>query len=788
MRTFPIFLTLFSLLLPGMEGGGQDLAEKFRSDRFRIRFEVSSLPDLNTEASEFSPFIYEDKLIFTSNRESNYLDYGMNRWERNAHLSLFRVELGSLLDSVDFQKVEQLSSRINTRDHTGPLCFTDDGKKAFITRVSGGGKSEVKRPSLFSAQYQDKTWEKVRELDFTDPEHSYAHPTISPDQKKLFFTSDMKGKGGKDIFYSVKKEGSWSKPIDLGAPINTEGNEMFPYYRDSLLIFSSNGRDKNFGKLDLYISSEKPDGSWSKPVNLGKSINSAGDDFGIVFNKNMSRGYFSSDRDSAIGSDDIFKFRVIEKVVVEKPNIEGQFNYRELEKDVPKGLKVQAVDESGTVIATTETGKKGQFKFQDLPPDHSYTVSLKERLGEDLKLTVYKRGKKRIFLISDERGKFIYRELSPDQTGTLSLMDEEDVDMEKNTGSFSGQMVYDQLPSDHPDDISVKLVNDKGEVVYETTTDEKGNFKFEGLPLDKNLTIKVETEEDLTAYIYDRAGKVKAQLKPNKQGEFLYRRLMSDQKEALAMADTVNVSGPVYEPPKSTKVLGRLRTKEDDKALPEELWVEAIGDNGRNFRKEVKEDGYFRFSGLPASDSLRFKAHTFDRQLLQEMEVLIIDREGKVVERLDVDAGGSFVYHPLKRDRSGLTRREGTDKKLEAIVEKGETISIYYDYNSSRLRPRSAKILKKTGKKLKENPKLELRIHSYTDSRGPKPYNLELSKKRTRGVIQYLIRRGIDKARLSGEGHGEEGLVNECSDGVECPEEKHQVNRRTEIQFIRPDQ
>ena len=135
-----------------------------------------------------------------------------------------------------------------------------------------------------------------------------AHPSISPDGKYLFFVSDaMGGYGGKDI-YRARAIGNDFGPIEnLGPQINTEGDEVFPYVRDSVTLYFASDGHPGMGGLDLYKATRTPDGKW-EIENMQTPINSAADDFGITFAGKKETGFFSSNRNDARGNDHLFSF------------------------------------------------------------------------------------------------------------------------------------------------------------------------------------------------------------------------------------------------------------------------------------------------------------------------------------------------------------------------------------------------------------------------------------------------------------------------------------------------
>lgn len=107
--------------------------------------------------------------------------------------------------------------------------------------------------------------------------------------------------------------------------------------------------------------------------------------------------------------------------------------------------------------------------------------------------------------------------------------------------------------------------------------------------------------------------------------------------------------------------------------------------------------------------------------------------------------------------------------------------NIYYDYDQFEIRPDAAQELNKLVKMLKDNQTVKIELHSHTDSRASSQYNLNLSNQRAQAAVEYLISQGIDASRVKSKGFGKSKLINRCKDGVECSEEEHQQNRRTEF-------
>jgi outer membrane protein OmpA-like peptidoglycan-associated protein len=209
---------------------------------------------------------------------------------------------------------EEFSKDLNTKYHEGPLTFSADGNTIFFTRNNyNEGKSRnssdnVNKLKLYTAQLRDGGWTNVQEMPFNSDEYSTGHPALSRDGKSLYFVSDRAGgKGGTDVYVSRLENNTWSPPLNLGAPINTKGNEMFPFVDENgNLYFSSDGQAGGMGGLDIFFAPLTTGGNIPSIVHLDAPINSKTDDFGLITDASRSTGYFSSNRLN--GNDDLFRF------------------------------------------------------------------------------------------------------------------------------------------------------------------------------------------------------------------------------------------------------------------------------------------------------------------------------------------------------------------------------------------------------------------------------------------------------------------------------------------------
>ncbi|WP_234735707.1 OmpA family protein [Tellurirhabdus bombi] len=208
---------------------------------------------------------------------------------------------------------QRFSKELNTRYHEGPATFSSDGSRIVFTRnnynegrvrQSTEGVTNLK---LYTAEQQSGNWVNIKELPFNSNEYSVGHPALSRDDQWLVFASDMPGGyGGTDLYIVQFQGGKWGKPVNLGAQINTKGNELFPFIDENgNLYFSSDGR-RGLGGLDIYFALMKSPTQVELVDHLDAPINSDQDDFGLITDGLRRTGYFSTNRFN--GSDDILRF------------------------------------------------------------------------------------------------------------------------------------------------------------------------------------------------------------------------------------------------------------------------------------------------------------------------------------------------------------------------------------------------------------------------------------------------------------------------------------------------
>lgn len=257
---------------------------------------------------EFSPVYYKNGLVFCTNRKTGLF---MNYLSQD-NKGLIKLHFIEAVSGLEGGKGRIFSKDIKTRFNDGPASFTKDYDTIYFSRnlKVDGSIREITNPrnklGIFSAINIDGKWIKGQGLRFNNEYYNITTPYISPDGNFLFFASDNpEGFGGTDLYYSQWKTDYWDEPVNLGPEINTAGNESYPFVNSAGGLFFSSDGHQGLGGKDIFYT-EKRNGIWQKPVHIDPPINSQFDDFGLVADSIMSEGYFSSRRKSSV---DIYRYR-----------------------------------------------------------------------------------------------------------------------------------------------------------------------------------------------------------------------------------------------------------------------------------------------------------------------------------------------------------------------------------------------------------------------------------------------------------------------------------------------
>ncbi len=280
---------------------------KANSSRFTIED-----AGINSEFYDSGAAIFGNKFVFSTTRETAA---GVRKTDWNGQ-AFFTIYSSDILSTGKLSKPVKFSKNLTTKVNEFSPIFTKNGQTVYFTRNNfNNGKKGVdskKRTLLkiYKATVDGTDWKDIVELPFNSDEYQVAHPALSPDEKTLYFASDMPGSFGLSDLYKVeiKKDGSFGVPVNLGKTINTEGRETFPFVTENNeLFFATDGRP-GLGGLDVFVSQLGSGPTISEPVNVGAPINGKTDDFGLIYLTKSKSGFFTSNRDGGKGFDDIYRF------------------------------------------------------------------------------------------------------------------------------------------------------------------------------------------------------------------------------------------------------------------------------------------------------------------------------------------------------------------------------------------------------------------------------------------------------------------------------------------------
>lgn len=361
------------------------------------RFDIKNMT-INTLNSEFGAVQYGDKLVFSAVLTKPYFLDKVYKWNNESYLDLMSVPLkNARVDSI-----QKFSIELNTPLHESNAVFTKNGKTVYFTRNNSKEGIRVKNEDkvsvlqIFKAELIDGKWRNITALPFNSDNYSVEHPTLSNDEKTLYFASDMPGSLGSFDIYSVSILGSdFGKPKNLGPTINTDKKEQFPFVsKDNKLYFSSNGH-AGYGFLDVFVSEIK-NKEFTTPLNVGLPVNSGYDDFSFVLDSDTHHGYFASNRKGGKGADDIYEINEILPLVVENcmQTISGIITDVDSKLPLDKA-RVSLQDANKKEIESIFTSTDGRFSFS-VACEKSYTVyASKEEFTTNSKfLKLYKDRKK----------------------------------------------------------------------------------------------------------------------------------------------------------------------------------------------------------------------------------------------------------------------------------------------------------------------------------------------------------------------------------------------------------
>ncbi|QNF35759.1 PD40 domain-containing protein [Adhaeribacter swui] len=348
-------------------------------------YELQKPKGINSTNADFSPVIFQNNLVFTSDRPfGTSKKKNTSGWTGKPFPKLY---LSIKKNDGQYEAPVPFDKNINNKYHNGSATFSPDSQTMYFTRIDqqkGGAvktntdpfswvkfeaneDTYINRLEIFVSRKTNQGWSEPEPFPYNNPEvYSVGHPALSPDGETLYFVSDMPGGFGQtDIYYCTRQAGNrWSKPVNAGKVINTSGKESFPVVSPTgKLYFASEGHP-GMGGLDIF-EAEGAKANWKNLKNLKFPLNSPADDFGITFDETSEGGFLVSNRNSAEGTDDIYAFKLVQtrctlagKVVEHIPGTKGTFT----DKPVTQVL-IRFYAAGDTTALTTYSDAQGNFTF-----------------------------------------------------------------------------------------------------------------------------------------------------------------------------------------------------------------------------------------------------------------------------------------------------------------------------------------------------------------------------------------------------------------------------------------
>lgn len=311
----------YLMVEPGSQlafNGVKGSEEALRWKQAPTRYVVKRMDKFNSRRAEFSPMLFGEKydqLYFSSTRTPKGTGGGKEKGkeettsaitgQRNNDFFLVKQD-----ENGAWQAPLELDDEVNTEFDEGTPSFSRDGNTMYYT-FCGQDPEGPRTAEIYVSSRSSAKWGKGSRVSIVkDSVTALGHPAISPDGKYLYYVSNtVGGYGGKDLFRSRVMGSNYGPMENLGPEINTAGDEMFPYVRDSVTLYFASDGHPGMGGLDLFKATLDSTGKWNVE-NLKAPFNSMGDDFGITFAGEKEKGFFSSNRNDARGYEHLYSFEL----------------------------------------------------------------------------------------------------------------------------------------------------------------------------------------------------------------------------------------------------------------------------------------------------------------------------------------------------------------------------------------------------------------------------------------------------------------------------------------------
>ena len=726
--------------------------------------------EINTVYSDYGATIHGDSIYFASARPE-ILDPEEYERTQQPYTNLF---VAKFIDTTVSRSKIYDNGKTFSVFHEATPTFSTDGKTMYYTKnelASKKNKTLVNgRYRIYKSIYENGKWIDKGVVNIkTNDSCRIAHPALSPDNKRLYFSSDMKGTYGQsDIFYvDLFDNDSVSLPVNLGTRINTEGRDSYPFVsQDNQLFFASEGHP-GMGGFDVFVIDLNTTGT--TPKNLAVPINSVDDDFAFVWKKDLYKAVLTSNRLGGKGDDDIYAFALPKQEPIKPaPTAPAAIVAMGKVTDSKTGAvlansTVTVTDETGKVVATVSTDAEGNYNFP-IVAGQSYQLAYVSNGYESAQQTLTIPATQTANSTVDQQLTPVLPVIEPvtpvvpAPTESVAI-----VAMGKVTDSKTGAVLANS---------TVTVTDATGKVVATVSTDAEGNYNFpivagqsyqlayvsngyesaqQTLTIPATQTANSTVDQQLTPVLPVIEPVTPVVPAPTEPVAIVAMGKVTDSKTGAVLANSI-----VTVTDATGKVVATVTTDaEGNYNFP----IVA----GQLYQLAYVSNGYESAQQTLTIPSTQITNRSVDQQLTPVPPV--IEPVTPVV--------------PAPTEPIAI----GTDlAKVFAIN------PIYFDVNKAIIRPDAALELDKIVAFMNEHPELEIELGSHTDCRSSASYNKSLSDRRAKASAAYIKARIKHPERIKGKGYGESQLLNNCfcEDTIKstCSEEEHQLNRRTEFKVV----
>ncbi len=675
--------------------------QKIIQDTMNIVIEMLS-EKVNSIYADYAPVINanEDILVFTSRRPAKEND----KIKTEEGLYFEDIYISERKNGV-WQDAIKISGEINTIGHEATIALSPDGTTLLIYKDDKGDGN------IYISTKSGDTWSAAQLMGSDINTISWeTSASISMDNNTLYFTSDRPGGLGKRDIYVCNKlpNGQWSSAKNIGDIINTEYDEDAPYiHPDGVTLFFGSKGHTSMGGFDLFYSKKLSDDTWTKPINLGFPINTTGDDVFYIPTLDGKRAYYASYKKDGIGEKDIYLMYMDESYIVPLTVVKGKITLED-NKTIPENVNL---------VLISNSSKDSVAIYKPNPVTGKY-----------------------IMLLSSNKEYNLY------------------VDAEETLPFYAKMYVKKDSISNQPNLVFEVDENSpyKCQLIYDTLLNEyNSSFVLKDIRPEQNFIIEENLFDEQQDKISENGEKLLNQMvKFVKNNEFTL--VVIGYSEDFG-SDDINIKKS-YE--KASKIVEYFVSK---KGIDQSK-VTARGMGYVEGKKYVE----FKLEKEVDVKEKRHLASTYDYNNK--------DKKEKKSERKLAESKTQI--------ENKVTSKYNTEKLAKSIKydDKYKMLILYFDFDSSIPIEKSKNNLDKLLAFMKTNDTVLVEFGGHTDNKGTDNYNVRLSKKRCKYAIDYLVKNGIDKKRLTYNFYGEKYPVkpNELNDGSDNPEGRAR-NRRVEV-------